>query len=778
MPIVPNSFEYYKCLITSKSRKNGLIYEFKRDILNMYYNLKESEQMKNYKFYKEKLKMISISMLTIGFFFTGSSFAEENPDNLNVRLSEEYLEWSELSNKEKNNSIMPNTYIADVSDDILAKYDVKQTPKLVSSLLGKTRVSLEDNVSATSTQSRYSLVDDLDMRVEHQGRTSECWAFSLIKSMETNMAISTQSRELKNFSERHMDYATSKTFLDGTNPQGFNREVGQGGIPICGLAYLVNGQGAVLEENMPFENNENKINLSEINEPIDTIVTDYVILPSVNKKYTRSSNGNTTSVKYYKKSGEEYTQEELERARQMIKEHLVKYGAVATMTGGNLSEFYNNSEVFKATAYNCNVTTKVRDHAITIVGWDDNYSRDNFAEGSKPSSDGAYIVLNTYGTESFDNGYLYVSYEDVFVEDELYGICGTSSVNYNKIYQHDFYGGIYQIGSSAQNSGYYATVFEKENTAEEYLQSVGITLSDYSKVEIYVNPNGDSLDKESLQLVAAPSTTYSPGYHKINFDEIKVSGTEFAVVVKQTSDNNEFYFSIETSLEGTIYSDVTSSGLSYYSLDGENWKDLTAVKINGINLKNSDVCVKAFTNEKSATPEEPDNPEKPDQPSTPENPDNSGGTVTPEEPEKPNEPTTPDEPQEDVFKSETYKITDEDIMKIEGETTIEKFSKNISTNLEMSFMENDAKITDKKQIIKTGMKLKLSNDKEYILIVRGDTNSDGKLSLIDISKLIMHYNEAKGYELTGNAKKGADMNADGVINLVDVSQMVMVYNSK
>ena len=746
--------------------------------------------MRKSKFCKEKLKIISISMLTFGIFFTGSSFAEDNPDNLDVKLSNEYLEWSELSNKEKNNSIMPSTYIEDASSDILARYEVKQTPKLVSSLLGKNRVALENNVSATSTQSRYSLVDDLDMRVEHQGLTSECWAFSLIKVMETNIAISTQSRELKNFSERHMDYATSKTFLDGINPEGFNREIGKGGIPICGLAYLTNGQGAVLEANMPFENNENKINLSEIDKPVDTIVTDYVILPRINKRYERDSSGNTISVKYYNSAGNEYTQEELTSARQMIKEHIVKYGAIATMTGGNLTEFYNNSDAFKATAYNCNLTTKVRDHAITIVGWDDNYSKDNFAEGAKPSTDGAYIVLNTYGTESFDNGYLYVSYEDVFVEDELYGICGTSNIDYDKLYQHDFYGGIYQIGSAQTNSGYYGTVFRKESNEDEYLNSVGITLADYTKVEVYVNPTGDSFDQKNLQLVAAPNVTYSPGYHTIDFNDIKLSGTAFAIVVKQISDNSQFYFSIETSIDGTVYENVTSSNLSYYSLDGENWKNLSTVKVDGINLVNSDVCIKAFTTGTSSIPnepEEPDTPTNPDTPDVPEEPDTPEIPDTPDVPEEPNTPEIPDTPdvpeepnipEEDVFKSEVYKVGEEDIMKIEGETTIEKFSKNITTNLKMNFMDGDLKITDNNQLIKTGMKLKLSNDKEYVLIVRGDINSDGRLSLIDISKLIMHYNEVKGFELTGNSKKGADMNADGEINLIDVSQMIMVYNSK
>lgn len=750
----------------------GLIYSFKKVILNMYYNLKESEQMKKYKFYKEKLKIVSVSMLALGIFFTGSSFAEESSEDLDVRLSEEYLEWNELSNKEKKNSMMPNTYVADATDNVLAKYEVKKTPMLVSSLLGKARVSVDTNVAATATQSRYSLVDDIDIRIENQGATSECWAFSLMKTMETNIAISTQSRKLKDFSERHMDYATSKTFLDGTNPQGFNREIGKGGIPICGLAYLSNGQGAVLEENMPFENSEKKINLDKINQPVDTRVNDYVILPTVNKKYERSASGNTSSVKYYKSSGEEYSEEELNQTRHMIKEHIVKYGAITTMTVGNLGDCYNNEDPFKATSYNCNLTNKTRDHAITIVGWDDNYSKDNFAEGVKPSSDGAYIVLNSYGTESFENGYLYVSYEDVYVEDELYGICSTSSINYDTIYQHDFYGGIYQIGSSKQDTGYYASVFEKENAQEEYLNSVGITLADYAKVEVYVNPTGDTISEESLKLVAAPTTTYAPGYHTINFDEIKISGTEFTVVVKQTSDSGTFYFSIETSVDGTLYSDVKSSNLSFYSLDGEKWRNLNTAKITGINLLNADVCIKAFTTNTSKNPVEPDNPEVPDEPDEPTNP------TDPTEPTEPTDPEQPTEPEEDIFKSEIYKIGEEDIMKIEGETTIEKFLKNITTNLDSIFLDNDVIITSNKQIIKTGMKIKLSNDKEYTLIVRGDINCDGRLSLIDISKLIMHYNEAKGFELTGMPKKGADMNADGEINLVDVSQMIMVYNSK
>ena len=76
------------------------------------------------------------------------------------------------------------------------------------------------------------------------------------------------------------------------------------------------------------------------------------------------------------------------------------------------------------------------------------------------------------------------------------------------------------------------------------------------------------------------------------------------------------------------------------------------------------------------------------------------------------------------------------------------------------------------------MKLKLDDTKEYVLIVRGDINCDGKVSLTDLSKLILHYNETKGFILSGNPFEAADMNYDKKVSLTDVSQMIVLYNSK
>ncbi len=714
--------------------------------------------MKKNKLSKEKIRVISIGAILFSSIFSGKVFATE----FNVNLPDEYKVWNELTIEEKETTLMPQTNSAQVPENILNKYEVEDVPYLVNSLLGK-KIGGFDNVSATVSNSRYSLADLLNLRVEHQGSTTECWAFATLKSMESNIAIENGLTDIPNFSERHADYATSRTFLDGINENGFNRELGNGGLPISALAYLTNGQGAVLEEEMPFEDNEEKINLTEIDKPVDTVVTDYQILPSIYKKYEIDGNGNTKSVSYFDVNGNEYSKEEVNALRDIIKEHLVKYGAIATMTAGNYSQYYNNQKnPFAATAYNCNDSSLIRDHAITIVGWDDNYSRDNFAEGAKPSEDGAYIVLNSYGTESFDNGYMYISYEDAIIENEMYGIQSTSKVDYDNIYQYDYYGGIYQVGTQSTKSGSYGVVYNKDNSEDEVLNSVGVTLADYAAFEVYVNPNGSSFRNENLIKVGESDGVLAPGYHRIDITPVELQEGDFSIVVKQTSEGEAFYFEVEASVPGTAYEFADSENRSYISLDGYNWVNLSSLSISGIDMDTADVCIKAFTT-LGAKEENPDQ--------------------TPDDDEKPNETPGEDDnqqPNEDEggLTSNVYVIDNKYIMKISHGTKVKEFLNNIDTNLiKKVYNEQGTEITNSDEVLATGMKLKLSDSSEYTLIVRGDIKTDGILDLTDVSKLILHYNENKGFELSGNPLKAADMNLDGKIDLVDVSQMIVLYNA-
>ena len=118
-------------------------------------------------------------------------------------------------------------------------------------------------------------------------------------------------------------------------------------------------------------------------------------------------------------------------------------------------------------------------------------------------------------------------------------------------------------------------------------------------------------------------------------------------------------------------------------------------------------------------------------------------------------------------------------MNIPQETKISTLLENVKTDLSKKVVTEDGnEVSNNSFIVTTGMKLKLSDGKEYILIVRGDIKPDGIVELTDISKLILHYNENREFQLTGNALKAADMNLDGIIDLTDVSQMIVLYNSK
>lgn len=76
-------------------------------------------------------------------------------------------------------------------------------------------------------------------------------------------------------------------------------------------------------------------------------------------------------------------------------------------------------------------------HAIMIVGWDDNFSKDNFKYGNKPAHDGAWLVRNSWGDYK---DYFWMSYDTVSLLDTAWAFDFTGTDNYDNNYQLD--GGI------------------------------------------------------------------------------------------------------------------------------------------------------------------------------------------------------------------------------------------------------------------------------------------------------------------------------------------------
>lgn len=309
-------------------------------------------------------------------------------------------------------------------------------------------------------------------------------------------------------------------------------------------------------------------------------------------------------MKYTNGGTNVYTESQVLGVRNLIKEHIKNYGAVGAFTclGGDITKNLNTDKVkneeSQFISYYNNDSNKMYDHAITIIGWNDDYSKENFNDNCKPKNDGAYIVLNSSGGTNDVLSIMMVSYEDVYIEYGNYGIMSTTDIDYNNIYQYDEYG--YNVPLPLTNSqtgkkvgsGYIANVFSRNaSDKEEYLNEVSIYVATTSNVDVYVNSEND--EKTKITKVASAGIL-EPGYHTIKLaTPLKLTGSKFVVAAKLTAD--EVNIPTETNLlsnngKSTFWDNVTSqAGQSFISLDGENWTDINN------NVKDSNVCLKAFT---------------------------------------------------------------------------------------------------------------------------------------------------------------------------------------
>lgn len=240
--------------------------------------------------------------------------------------------------------------------------------------------SSEDNLTYTSLDAQYlpskysSREQGYTTKVKNQTGTNICWAYCSLDCLETLMLKNGVT--VGSLSPSAMDIWGTKQ-PDGT---GFYREFNQPGSATIATAYLSSWSGAKSLEDCPIT-----IERSDAE-------------PYLNANNVALAN----SIAYLNASD-----------KASLKSAIYTYGSIV----GSFN--YNTNYLDRVrSSYYCDMTdqqiiNRPEGHSICIVGWDDNYSKDNFREDKRPSRNGAWYCKNSWG-ESWcrDGGYFWISYED------------------------------------------------------------------------------------------------------------------------------------------------------------------------------------------------------------------------------------------------------------------------------------------------------------------------------------------------------------------------------
>ncbi|WP_299523763.1 Ig-like domain repeat protein [uncultured Methanobrevibacter sp.] len=399
---------------------------------------------------------------------------------------------------------------------------------------------------------RYNLAEEGYVTpIEDQQSSGNCWAFAALASLES--CVLKASNKTFVFSVENM-----KNLIEMYSSYGWTMETNNGGYNTMPMGYLTSWLGPVNATLDPFDDMGT---LSPVLESEIHVQNIHVL--SARTSYTDNN---------------------------AIKEAILKYGAVYI-------SYYHSASYLRGSSYYYPYVSG-GNHAVTVVGWDDNYSRYNFA--TTPAGDGAFIVKNSWGSSWGDKGYFYISYYDksayrVGATNQAFTYILNDTVRYNKNYQYDI-AGMTDYLVTGKNTIWYQNIFNA--TGNEAIAAISTYFNstvDY-EISIYVN--------DKLQLTQS-GTHENMGYYTIPLKEVvPVSiGDIFKVVIKLTNPR-EGYALVPISEQSSTTRCYYSPGISYFSHDGVKWIDLYDYTFSGYDHQYSSqvACIKAFTiNDKQNT---------------------------------------------------------------------------------------------------------------------------------------------------------------------------------
>jgi C1A family cysteine protease len=383
--------------------------------------------------------------------------------------------------------------------------------------------------------------------IKNQGGCGSCWTFGAYASLESYG----KPMNAWNFAEQDLNAN-----------HGFDYAACAGGNHFMSTAYLARWDGPLAESDVPYPYGDGLEAGAQAFSP-PKHVQQIVFLPN------RSGSLDNDTIKYF----------------------VTTYGAV------NVSYYHSSTYMdVTDTNYYCSTTSNTN-HSVAVVGWDDNYDKNNFK--TVPPGNGAFIIRNSWGAGRHDNGYFYISYYDTSFKPRACFNNAEPPADYERIYQYDPLGWVTSYGYGS-TTAWGANVFTAADNRPVRAVSFYTTDSNVTyTIYVYKGVSGSNPRSGTLAASQGSTLTY-PGYYtvKLNTPVTVNNGDRFSVVIRFVNSGYNYPVAVEYAAGGYSSAATAGSGQSYISSSGSGWYDMSA---DGYNA-----CIKAFAATLSSYRPEPD----------------------------------------------------------------------------------------------------------------------------------------------------------------------------